>query len=159
MSGRRRQWNGTEEEWRIQHEAEMRKRFMQSDLNIWNDLRFPVGSPLPATLQVIRTSLVEPPVAMQAPAAHPRRVAHAPAAPPAWYRQASRDLVARLEKAGFSVQAYDPASHTILLSRADGSRITILLNGQIAARETGRPQATMMPVNKNLPSTLKVAVR
>ncbi|MBN2149708.1 MAG: hypothetical protein JW726_20140 [Anaerolineales bacterium] len=55
------------------------------------------------------------------------RMLPAPAAPPAWYQQAARDLVALLEGAGFAIQAYSSKSHTVTLARGDGSKIQISL--------------------------------
>ena len=94
MSGKKLAWKGTEAEWMVEHERQMRKRFMQQDIpGITAPTARPVMTPalMPATLQVIR----EWPEA-QATAVQPVR-----ADPPEWYQWVARRLVGKLKRAGF----------------------------------------------------------
>jgi len=159
MSGKRKAWTGTEEEYRAYHEAEMRRRFMQADIpGITTPAPRPQLLPalMPATLHVIRESVVElaapePKAQMAAPVARPDL-------PPAWYQRTARLLTARLAGAGFSIRAHNPDQHTITLTRADGSRITLKICEQISAWETVQ-QAHVVDVNGGVHANRYVVVR
>lgn len=156
MSGKRYIQDSTlqsERDYRLEHEREMRIRFMQADIpgitppelqveHIWRAQqsrcgrastaavnRMPVAAMAAMRPWAVAQRLPEhaEQVEGQAPKTIEGIIAAVPAAPPTWYQRAARDLLARLGKIGFGIYSYDSQAHTITLQRPDGSAVQVLL--------------------------------